>query len=902
MVGAVSSWYVSGRASDVRLMLECPEPLRDPAVGRSTRRTPTPDLRIKDEPISGIEGDHARQPRGRCCLSTIDLEEDPMNLDIRLAWRTLIRRPLFSGAVILTLALGLGANATIFTLVDSLLLRSLPYPQAERLVAVWATVQRDAARPDEVERRAFSLPDLADLEAQVDGFVHLAGYTGASYRLEGERPERIVGTIADAQYLPALGIAPAVGVNITDDPVAEDGLPGILVSHGMARRRFGGSAEALGETLRLDGDPTQIVGVLPQGFRGLVDESEVLVPMGAVPQRLRENRGARWVEAVGRLDEGVELERVRSEMDVLFAALETEYAGSNSGYGAAARPLQTELVGEVRSSVLFLWGAVAAVLLIAAANVVNLLVAQRRRRSGDEAVFRALGATSWQSLRRPMIEAGLLGLLGGAVGLGLALATLRWLRPMSPVDLPGLFDLGLGWRAASFGLALAVVVGLAVGAFSALRGFGGRTAPTESLRDRRSTGRGALNSSLLIAEVALATVLTIGAGVLAKNFWNLRTMDTGLTQSEVGFLRLDFAEGHEAAELPAVRASLVEAAAAYPGVEVAALASRTPFGGGDSAFLLSPQALIGNPDLPYRGATRAYRHLVGPGYFKALGIPLLRGRVFDSRDALPPDDESSGPDAPGVAVVTADFSRRVFPEQDAIGQIFYLGTPAESEEQSARRPWFEIVGVVGDHSQRNLIPDVNSTEDPDVFFALEQFNSSSAHLVVATRGPAEPVVAGLQEELQATDPDLLAFAPATLGGRLAEQSARARFSGLLMALFAGLALVLAAVGIYGVVATAVAERRREIGIRMALGADAARVLREVASPSAIRVIVGLAIGIMLALVSARVLQSQVFETEVRDPLIYGSSALLLGVAGLLAAVLPARRASRIEASTALRAD
>lgn len=824
-----------------------------------------------------------------------------MNLELRLAWRTLIRRPLFSGAVVATLALGLGANATIFTLVDSLLLRSLPYPQAERLVAVWATVQRDASQPDSVERRAFSLPDLADLATEVGGFSSLSGYSGASYRLDGERPERILGTIADAQYLSVLGVGPAVGVNVSDEPVAEDGLPGILLSDGLARRRFGGATEAVGEILHLDGEPTQVVGVLPEGFRGLIDESEVLVPMSAVSDRLRENRGARWVEAVARLDDGVELEAVRSEMDVLFTALESEYAGSNSGYGADARPLQVELVGEVRSSVLFLWGAVAAVLLIAAANVVNLLVAQRRRRAGDEAVFRALGESGWQSLRRPMVEAALLGLVGGALGLGIALATLSWLRPMSPVDLPGLFELGLGARAVVFAIVLAIVVGLAVGALSAVRGFGSRTS-AETAGDTRSTGRGALNSSLLIAEVALATVLTIAAGVLAKNFWNLRAMDTGLTQSEVGFLRLDFGEGNEPAQLPAVRSELVQLAASYPGVEVAALASRTPFGGANSAILLSPETLVADADRPYRGATRAYRHMVRPGYFEALGIPLLRGRVFDSRDVLPPDDDSSGPGAPGVAIVTADFAQRVFPDADAVGQVFYLGPPAESAEQSAGRPWFEIVGVVADHRQRDLLPDVNSTEDPDVFFAMEQFNSASAELVVATRGPAETVVAGLQEELQRADPDLLTFAPATLGGRLAEESARPRFSGLLMALFAGLALVLAAVGIYGVVATAVAERRREIGIRMALGADAARVLREVASPAAVRVGAGLVLGITVALLSAQFLQSQVFETQVRDPWIYAASVLLLGAAGMCAAVLPARRASRLHASIALRAD
>ena len=821
-----------------------------------------------------------------------------MNLELRLAWRTLVRRPLFSMAVIATLALGLGANATIFTLVDSLLLRSLPYPEAERLVAVWATVQRDAENPDSVERRAFSLPDLSDLEQEVDSFQAVAAYSGGSFRLEGDRPERIVGTIADAQYLSVLGISPAAGANVSDEPVSEDGLPGILVSDGLAHRRFGSATAALGEVLRLDGDPMQIVGILPPGFRGLIDGSELIAPMSSVPGRLQENRGARWVEAVARLGDGVRIEGARAETNVLFESLEAEYE-SNAGYGADMRPLQTELVGEVRSSVLFLWGAVAAVLLIAAANVVNLLVAQRRRRAGDEAVFRALGESGWQSIRRPMVEAGLLGLVGGAVGIGIALAALSWLRPMSPVDLPGLFDLGLGLRAVTFAILLALLVGVAVGALSVLRGFGSNS--TAAAGDTRSTGRGALNSSLLVAEVALATVLTIAAGVLAKNFWNLRAMDTGLTQSEVGFLRLDFSEGNEPADLPAVRSEVIRIASSYPGVDSAVLASRTPFGGANSAFLLSPEALVADADRPYRGATRAYRHLVGPGYFEALGIPLLQGRVFDSRDVLPPDDDSSGPGAPGSAIVTADFARRVFPNDDAIGQVFYLGTPA-TEEQSARRPWFEVVGVVGDHSQRNLLPDLESTEDPDVFFAMEQFNSSSAHLVVATGAPAETVVAGLQERLQAADPDLLTFAPATLGGRLAEEAAQPRFSGLLMALFAGLALLLAAVGIYGVVATAVAERRREIGIRMALGADAARVLREVASPSAVRVVVGLVLGVAVALLSAQVLQSQVFETQVRDPWIYAASVLLLGAAGLCAAILPARRASRLEASTALRAD
>jgi predicted permease len=805
-----------------------------------------------------------------------------------------------------TLAAGLGANATIFSVVDSVILRSLPYEAPEQLVAVWSTVQRDLDQPASIERRSFSIPDLVDLQQRSEHFESLAGYTNASFRLGGERPDRVVATLADAQYLTTLGVQPLLGNDLSSERIGEGAVPGVVLSHGFWQRQFGGDRSIVGHIIDLDGDSAEIVGVLPAGFRGLVDGSDLLYPLGAVGERPWTSRGSRWLEAVARLKPGSSVAQASEELVAHCAHLESEYPQSNRGYSAAARPLQEELVGDLRTPLLLLWAAVAAVLLVATLNVVNLLIVHFARRATDFSVARALGATSGRLLSRIASEALLLSVAGAVVGIVGAVLALRFLQPFSPIDLPGLFSVQIGGRALLFALILALLLGSAVTAVLTVRTLKAGSTPSQlggsPAGSQRATQRDNLRGVLLVSEVALATVLTVAAGLLVRSFWNLSDVDPGMARSQVGFLNLDVSPDIAPESRPGARAKLLEAVASTAGVEAAALASDSPFHGASSATLVSPAGVPRDENLPYSGAARVYRHMVSPEYFSVLGISLLRGRAFDREDALAPDDSASGPDAPGVAVVTAEFARKTWPAADALGQRFYLGSPTQEESEGQRRPWFEVVGIVADHRQRSLVATAGEPGDPDVFFALEQFNPANTTLLVRSALPTGELLRQLTRRLTTIDPELVVYAPETIAGRLAQQTARARFSGLMISAFAGLALLLAAIGIYGVVAYSVLQRRREIGIRMALGADRARVVREVARAPLVLVAAGLGLGLMAAAISGRLVQSLLFEISTLDLRAFSFGLVLLGVVGALAAAVPARRASRVEPSEALRAE
>ncbi len=827
--------------------------------------------------------------------------------DFRIAARSLARRPLLSLAVVLTLALGLGANVTVFSVVDSVLLRSLPYPAAERLVALWSTVQRDGTRVDSIERRSFSMPDLVDLESGSESLDQVAAYSGGTFRLTapGASPERLRGTIADADYLPLLGVTPVLGDNLSDEPLGDSGVPGVLLSHGVWQRRFGGDPGVLGDTLVLDGEPALVVGVLPAGFRGLVDASDIWFPLAALPEDLRQSRSRRWLDSVGRLAEGATLEATQAELHTLFSTLEAEYQDSNQGYGADLAFLSEELVGDVRSPILVLWWAVMAVLLIATANVVNLFVVRWRQRGEEMAVRQALGATPWRLRRVLLAETTLLALVGAGLGIVMAFLSLRFLQPLAPVDLPTLFELGVGVRAIVFVAVLTLLGGPLVGLLAAARGVDGRGSGhrASALGGRRgATHRDPLRTTLLAVEVALATILTIGAGLLVLSFEAMSDVDPGMTRSDVGFLRLDWSEGREPSELAAVRDALLARVEAIAGVERAALARDTPFAQRSSALVLAAEGAAFSPDQPYAGGVRSYYHTVTPDYFHALGIPLTKGRGFDAADTLPYDDESRGPSAPGVAIVTQSLAERVFGADDPVGRRFYLGRPVESSEEAEGRTWFEVVGVVADHRHRDLVPDPEAPADPDVFFSMRQLNPGQAALVVRSQLPTDPLLAQVQAELQQADPRLLVHSPETLANRLRAETARSRFAGALMTAFAALALLLAAIGIYGVVANSVAQQRREIGIRMAIGADRGRVLREVALPAAIMIAVGLSAGVLAALAGGQLLEAQLFEVGTRDLRVFAGSVVALGLVGLAAALIPAGRASRVDPALSLRAE
>jgi len=794
--------------------------------------------------------------------------------DLRYGVRGLVASPTFTLVAVLALALGIGANTALFTVVDGVLLRPLPYDDPGRLLYLNETHPR-------IGRFSVAPGNFVSWQEESTVFAGMSVYGGASLVLTGEgEPAELRGAAVSAGLFAMLGMRPLVGREFLPEEDQPDRDDVVILSQALWQTRFGGAADIVGRVLTLSGRPRTVVGVVPRGFEFLRSDVQAWVPM-AMSADDRQNHGSHSLRAIGRLREGATVEQARAELDTIAARLEREFPQNNKDWRVEVRPLLDVVVGNSRQALLVLLGAVGFVLLIACANVANMLLARATGRQKEIAIRFALGAGRLQVVRQLLAEAGLLGLAGGGAGLALAAVGLRVLPALAP-GMPRLDEVALDPRALAFTGGLAVLTSLVFGFAPAVQMA--RPDLTGSLKEggrgaSGGAGRRRLRQTLVVAEIALAAVLLIGAGLLIRSFWNLQHVDPGFRQENLIAVSLALASPRYAddGQATAFYGQLVERAAALPGVEAAAVANALPF----SSDYVNGFRIQERPE-PAPGewpATNYYA--VSPDYFKAMGIPLRRGRLFT-------DQDREG--APRVVVINEAMARRMFPGEDPIGQHIHV--------TNGPLVFREIVGIVGDVKQYELDADAPmQTYEP---YLQQEFRRMS--LVVRTAADPALLGAAVRQAVLAIDPDQPVTRVATLADLVADSVAESRASARLIAVFGALALLLAAVGVYGVMAFTVAQRTHEFAIRIAIGAGTASLLRMVVRQALGLALGGAALGVGAALALTRVTATLLFGVTATDPATFAAvPAVLIGVA-LLASYVPAWRATVVDPITALRSE
>ncbi|HEX8825043.1 MAG TPA: ABC transporter permease [Archangium sp.] len=800
--------------------------------------------------------------------------------DVRYAVRTLWHSPGFTLVAVLTLALGIGATTSIFSVVRGVLLRPLPFHEPERLVRIW---QASPAQSD--LKGAVSSVDYLDWKARQRSFddmgawYYAEGMTGVDLSGEGE-PERLPTTYVEDGFFSTLGVNPQLGRTLQ----ADEHQPGrdavVVISHGFWQRRFGGERAILGRSLTLGGVPHTVVGVMPPGFTFPSERVDVWLTTSHIGEsgipRVRQNR---WQSVVARLKPGVTLEAARTEMNGVARQLAEEYPASNFQSNAATvLPLHEAVTGDVRVGLLVLLGAVGFLLLIACVNVANLLLARSSVRERELAVRAALGAGPLRLVGQLLTESLVLAVLGGALGVGLAVWGTDALAALSSKQLPRLQEVRVDGAVLAFASAATLFTGVLFGLLPALRAGSPQLAPVLKASGRGLTGGGGarLRGALVVTEVALAVVLAAGAGLAVRSLASLLSVDPGFRPEGAVVVSFSVPEAHRGPLLPQYLREVLERVRAVPGVQVAATAKHLPL---ENVGESQPVVITGQPLANPADAPRANFLHVSTDYFRAMGIPLLQGRAFADTD--------SG-EAPFVLVVSQSFARRFFPGEDAVGRMLQYG--------NRQAP---IVGVVGDVRQRSL----SEPAEPMAYIHVLHNGRGHVDLIVRGQGGASLGLAtSVRQALWSVNPSQSIIRITTLEEVVGEAVARPKLIAALLGLFAALSLGLGAVGIYGVLAYTVSQRQREIGVRLALGARPPEVLRMVLRSGMKLAGLGIALGVLGALALARVMASLLYGVTAHDPLTFAAVVvLLLGVA-LVACLVPARRAMRVDPAITLRGE
>jgi predicted permease len=802
---------------------------------------------------------------------------DRLLQDVRHTLRGLARRPTFAAAALVTIALGVGANTAIFSVVDGILLRPLPYPRPDALVRLYLS-----SPEHDVLHGELSALDLADWGERARAFEGIAGYlSGREILAEAGDPVELQTTYVTSDFFPVLAMPVRAGRPLVDEDHRQ-ATRNAVISERLWRSRFASDPAVLGRTLRLDGHPVSIVGVAPQAFRYPSPEIDVWMPHSLLTEDhvgpdVRDNR---YLEVVARLAPGVSLERARSDLDAVASRIAAEYPASNAQWSAATVvPLKTAMVGRVDRVLGLVFAMVGIVFLIGCANLANLMLAQGTARARELAIRMALGADRLRLLRQLLTESLVLALLGGLLGLALSSWATEVFLTLSADLLPRVEDVGTDGRVLAFGIGLTLLTGLLFGLLPALRAA--RTDPQTHLRGGRGevgTGGRRMRSTLVGSQVALAVVLVIGAGLTTRSFLELQRVDPGFSPEHVLTVSLGLntagVPGPELGEHIVLRRDeIIESVSALPGVGTVGMINRLPLRAeGEPMEFRRADRGEGGPPL------RVDARFVNSGYFSAMGIPLVRGEPL-------PDQWAPGATVP--VVINEAAARRAWPGEDAVGQIVLA-------------PWGEavVVGIVGDHRQTGLY----HQPEPAAFMSQWMAPRTTATLVVRAAGDPAALAGSIRQAIHVIDPAQPIRDIATLRGVLSESIARDRFFAALFGAFGALALALAAVGIYGVLAYSVSQRTREIGVRMALGATAGAVLRLVLGAGMSPVLVGAAVGTGAALLLTRLLQTQLHGVSPTDPLAFAAALCFLALVALVACLAPARRATRVDPITALRAE
>ncbi|HEU4451578.1 MAG TPA: ABC transporter permease [Longimicrobium sp.] len=794
--------------------------------------------------------------------------------DLRFALRWLAKSPGFAAVVVLTLALGIGANTAIFSVVNAVLLRPLPYPDPERIVRVWPESPLPPGGFVEMDEGKRAFERLGGVGAE--GAFALTGAGG---------PERLEGADVTAGLFPMLGVAPAAGRGFTPDENAPGRDAVVVLSHALWQQRFGASPAVIGQRITLNGVPRTVVGVMPAGFQFPSRRTQLWVPtvLDAANPASYWNPGG--LNVYGRLAEGATPEQALREVRTLLPRMKEKFPWPMPdawGAGLSVVPLQTLMAGEVRKGLMVLLGAVGAVLLIACVNVANLLLARTAARRREMATRAAMGASRMRLLRQMLTESILLSLAGGAGGLLLALAGGRVLLAALPADLPRSGEVGVDARVLGFTLLLALGTGVLFGLLPAIRASRGDLHASLKAGGRRSGSASSqrLSGALVMVEVALAVVLVIGAGLLLQSLWKLRQVDPGFRPEGVTTARLTLTgpRFEDPARVAAFYDDVLTRVRALPGVRAASVVSQLPLDGAFSGF---PFEVEGRPPAPGAAPPTAGSWVATPDHLRAMGIPLLRGRSFEAAD---------GAGSVRVALVNEALARRYWPGEDPIGKRL---RPAWMREG-----WLTVVGVVGNVRHEGL----GSQDGPEFYRAFAQEPAPVMTLVVRADAAPQAMAAALRAAVAAADPDVPASDLRPLEAVVSASVARPRFTSLLLAVFAAVALVLGAVGIYGVVAYAVSQRTHEIGVRMALGAGSDTVLRLVLRQGAVLAGIGVVLGLAAALALTRVLGSLLFGVSALDPLTFAAVGTAVVAVALVASWVPARRAARVDPAVALRTE
>jgi len=826
--------------------------------------------------------------------------------DLRYASRTLWKQPGFTLTAVLTLAVGIGANTAIYSVVDATLLRTLPFKDPERLMRVSLTLPERPGRPS-IDDMYWSYPKYQTFRQFQQVFEDVALYRDRTFNLTGsDEAERVSAEVVSAGYLPILGIKPHVGRRfLPEEDTTPDTHPVVILGYGLWQRRFGGDQTIVGRNITLDTRSYTVVGVLPAGFQGLTGGAEIWLPTMTSGAREISMPFWHYYQLIARLKPGVSEAQAKSAVVLLGQRVDEAHPNPRKagaalmGAGAMARTLdEARIDPAIRKSVLVLFGAVAFVLLIACVNIANLLLARGSARAREIAIRLAVGASRTRLIKQLLTESVALALLGALGSLALASWGVTFLSAINPASgntfagrlsgltLIGLNSIRIDASALLFTFGVALLTGFLFGLFPALHASradltdalkgGARTASLGGIR--ALTGK----SVLVVTEVALALVLLVGAGLMIKSFGRLITTRTGVDAENVLTLRINLPPAQSNLEAPTAFFSELETRiGALPGVLSVGMSNCHPLAGNCNG---TPIWFRDRPDVAPGTEPFVGIHYVSPDYFKSMKIPLIRGRWFTPAD---------GPGAPKVVLVSEGAARKFWPNEDPIGKPIAVGQPG-----FGARDGVQIIGIVGDVRYRQM----DELPRPDVYISHLQSPQNSLVIFARTSGAPLALASAVRREVSELNKDLPVYDIKSMRDRIGEATSRARFSATLLGIFASIALVLAALGIYGVMSYAVNQRTREIGIRLALGARPGDVLGPVVGRGLILTVIGIAIGVGAALASTRVLTTLLYEVKPSDPSTYAVIAVVLGAVALLASYIPARRATRVDPLTALRAE
>jgi putative ABC transport system permease protein len=796
--------------------------------------------------------------------------------DARYGLRMLLKKPGFTLTAVITLALGIGATSTIFSFVNGILLRPLPYQDSRRLVALDETAPKRG-----VTSMGVSFPNFLDWREQNRVFTGVAAYNIGDFTLTGSgEPEKVSGADISYNTFEVLGVAPILGRTFT----AEEDRPGndlvVILGHSLWERRFGSKPEIIGQKITLLNRPRTVIGVMPPDFK-FPEVADLWVPLALDTNRW--TRTDHGLSAVARLQPGVTVEQARSDMTSIARHIEEANPITNEGLGVSVIPLREGLVSDYHNALLILMGVVGLVLLIACANVANLLLARASTRAKEVAIRTALGAGRWRVFRQLLTESIVLGLMGGALGLTLAFWGLDLLLAAIPIEFPFWMKFELDSRVLGFTTGVALLTGLIFGAAPALQAS--RVDLNEALkdggRDASGAGRHRLLRSLVVAEVALSLVLLIGAGLMMRSFMRLQHTNPGLNPENLLTLRVDLpgAKYDTPEKQRTFYKELLERVGALPGVEAAGAVSNLPLGGVTWGRSLTVE---GFPVLPVGQAPMINHCVITPNYFRAMGIPLSMGRDFtdaDTRDSL------------RVTIIDERLAREYWPNESPLGKRVRFGPPENNE------PWHTVVGVVGAVKHESL----SLTRRKTVYLPHAEITIADMALAVRAANP-DNLTPAVRGQVKAMDPDLPIINVRTMTEVISRSVWQPRLYTILFGVFAAVALALASIGIYGVMAYSVSERTREIGIRLALGAQRRDVLKLVVAQGMTLALIGAGVGLGAALALTQLMRSMLFEVSATDPLTYAALAALLSVVAMLACYLPARRATKVDPMVALRCE